>query len=176
MNDKRPRSENSKKPYIERNLNLLYTTNEKASLLGEDLSNLLTGMNVRLSLLADDIKANQGNAEGAVTLHLRQCGTKGCFGCPHPSFHRWFNPTQGRDPKQYTSEVVDKPLYYTRRNKRFDKVRNSIKEAQALMSTRTKLIKQTSSLNKCIIMINQENPDLIDYSQILDRAIDSLRS
>lgn len=176
MTDKRPPSEDAKKSYIERNLNVLYSVNEKANLLGEDLANLLTGMNCRLALLADYIKLNQDNTVGSITLHLRHCGTKGCFGCPHPSFHRWYNPTQGRDPKQYTSEIVEKPLYYTRRNKRYDPIRDSIKEAQALMATRTKLIKQISSLNKCLIMINQENEQLVGYAQLLDRSIESLRT
>ena len=171
MSEYRQPSDAATQPYIDRNLGILTGVLSKTVLIGEDVSSMLTGMNCRLALLADEIKAHQENKPGAITLHLRPCSVKGCLGCPHPTFYRWYNPSKGRDKTQYTATQIDKPLYYMRRQDRFDEVRPLVKEAVALIELRTKFIKQLSSLNKSLVSIHREHPNLLSNNAHLDDAI-----
>lgn len=155
-------------PYLERNFETLDAVDLKLTYIGDESRKMLTGLNVLLASNADKIKALQKNTSGSVTLHLRHCGDKGCIGCPHPSWHLWYNPTKGRDRTKYTSKVIASPLVFLRRKAGADDLRAIIRETQKLIDYRSSLISHVSSLNKTVMRIHDLSPGIIGESLRLE--------
>lgn len=135
-------------PYLERNQEVLEDVFTKANLIGRDAAILLQKYNRDLALNADEIKKNQKNVSGAITLHLRPC--TGCIGCPHPTWYKWYNPTNGSSRNAWTAKSITSPLTYMRRKPEYDLIRPIVVDSMEIIKSREVLLKAYKALSSII--------------------------
>jgi hypothetical protein len=113
-------------------------------------------LNRKLMWIADELKRIQPKAPGSVLLDLRDCG-RGCMGCPHPRWIKWFAPKPGLEFKLLGARVPGDPSLALARSGKFEEhyreALNLVAEAKRLLALKSRLIAAMSQANKIVQQI-----------------------
>lgn len=122
-------------------------------------------LNRKLLWIQAELRRVQPRIPGSVLLDLRDCG-KGCMGCPHQRWLKWFAPAGNNELKLLGSRISGDPALALGRSGRF---KESYHESLGLVAEAKRLLQQKARLVDALRRLAAVARELRKQDQVVAR-------